>query len=160
MEESDIYLDAYNSVVKYLQDCREEVMEEGLTENLEFRDLDGHGEDYIIKNEDYLFIKDFSGEVDKWFHEWVFNVGISTFEDENLFRHRSILNFMLKKFLPETIIPLYQSKTGQKKKLQLIVKGSVMVQPFSKYNTRAIQYLLVDVLSTETTHGRQPLDHT
>lgn len=160
MENNNILLDAYNSVVKYLQDCREDIMEKEITNNLEFRDLDGHGEDFIIKNEDYLFIKDFSGEIDDEFHDWVFNVGVSTFDDENLFRHRAIMNYILNHFLPRTTIPIYKTETGEKKKLLLIVKGSVMLQPFSKYNTRAVQYLLVNVASTETTHGRQPLDHT
>lgn len=158
--DTNIYLDAYNSVVRYLQECREEIIENGLTTNIEFRDLDGHGEDHIIENKDYLFIKDFSGEVENHFHEWIFNIGISTFEDENLFRHHEILDFMLTKVLPQTVIPLYSTATSKLKGLSLIVRGSVLVQPMAKYNTRAIQYLLVSVVSTETTHGRQPLDHT
>lgn len=159
-EESDIYLDAYNSVVRYLQECREEIMEKEITDDLNFRDLDGHSEDQIIENKDYLFIKDFSGEVSRDFHEWLFNVGISTFEDENLFRHHEILNFMLRKLLPETVIPVYNSKKNLPKGFSLITRGSVLVQPMSKYNTRAIQYLLVSVVSTETTHAHQPLDRT
>lgn len=155
---SNIYLDAYNSVVRYLQDCREELIEKGVVTELEFRDLDGHSEDHIIENKDYLFIKDFSGEIEDHFHEWMFNIGISTVEDENLFRHHKILNFMLQKVLPQTVIPLYSTETGKQKGLSLITRGSVLVQPMAKYNTRAIQYLLVSVVSTETTHGRQPLD--
>lgn len=159
MANENIYLDAYNSVVRYIQECREDIMEKEITSDLEFRDLDGHGEDYIIENKDYLFIKDFSGEVAYQFHDWVFNIGVSTFEDANLFRHRQIVNYMLNKTLPLTTIPLYSTETGNQKGSSLIIKDSVIIQPFSKYNTRAVQYLLVDVSSTETTHERQPHDH-
>lgn len=156
----DIYLDAYNSVVRYLQECREDMMEEKISDEINFRDLDGHAEDYIIENKDYLFIKDFSGDVDYQFRDWVFNVGVSTFDDDNLFRHRTIVNYMLKKLLPTTKIPLYTTKTGELSGSSLIVTGSVMVQPMSKYNTRAVQYLLVNASSTETTREHQPLDRT
>ena len=68
MANENIYLDAYNSVVRYIQECREDIMEKEITSDLDFRDLDGHGEDYIIENKDYLFLKDFSGEVAYQFH--------------------------------------------------------------------------------------------
>lgn len=158
MADTDYYLDAYSSVVKRIQDCREALMEEGITDEIAFRDLDGHAEDHIIENIDYLFIKDFSGEVDYHFQSWVFNIGVSTFNDENLFRHHKIVNFILKNFLVTDTIPLYDNETAKRKKGHLIVKGSVMVQPMSKYNTRAVQYLLVNVESTETVHERQLLD--
>ena len=154
------YLDAYSSIVNYLQRCREDLMESGVSSDLNYRDLDGHAEDAIIENTDFLFTKDFSGEIEDKFRYWTILIGVSTFEDLNLFRHRKIINYLLSRFMPLTTIPLYDNETLKKKKGSLIVQDSVTVMPFSKYNTRAVQYLLVSVASTETTRERQLPDHT
>ena len=156
----DAYLDAYSSIVNYLQRCREDLMESEVSPDLNYRDLDGHAEDAIIENMDFLFTKDFSGELEDKFRYWTILIGVSTFEDLNLFRHRKIMNYLLNRFLPLTTIPLYDNETLKKKKGSLIVQDPVTVMPFSKYNTRAVQYFLVSVASTETTHERQLPDHT
>lgn len=156
----NIYLDAYNSIVNYIQSAVEELRLEGYSDNLEFKDIDGHAEDAVIPNNDFIFLKDFSGNVEAHFRYWVFAVGVSTVEDENLFRHRRIINYLLDRLVPLTSIDLYDSETLKHDKGCLIVRDDVIVSPFSKYNTRAVQFLLVDVSSTETTHGGQPLDHT
>ena len=70
------------------------------------------------------------------------------------------MNYLLNRFMPLTPIPLYDNETLKKKKGILIIQDPVTVMPFSKYNTRAVQYFLVSVASTETTHERQLPDHT
>lgn len=156
-ERQHIYLNSYGSIVHYIQECREWLMENGICENLEFRDLDGHAEDRTIENTDYLFIKDFSGNLDYQFRDWFFNVGVSTFEDDNLFRHHQIIDFMIDQFQPTIAIPLLDHKNPEVKRGSLIIKDPTTLQPFSKYNTRAVQFLLVNVASTETEREHQPL---
>lgn len=157
-ERQHIFMNSYSSVVHYLQECREQLMEEGICENIEFRDLDGHAEDRTILNEDYLFIKDFSGNIDYQFRDWLFNIGVSTFEDDNLFRHHQIMDFLIDQFQPTMTIPLLNHENPTEKLGSLVIKDPTTLQPFSKYNTRAVQFLLVNVASTETTHEHQPLD--
>ena len=159
VERQHIFLNSYGSVVRYIQECREWLMENNICKNIEFRDLDGHAEDRIIENEDYLFIKDFSGNIDYQFRDWFFNIGVSTFEDDNLFRHHQIVDFLLDQFQPTMTIPLIDHSNITKTRGSLIIKDPTTLQPFSKYNTRAVQYLLVNVSSTETMHEHQPLDH-
>ena len=151
-ERQHIFLNSYGSVVRYIQECREWLIENGICENLEFRDLDGHAEDRIITNTDYLFIKDFSGNLDYQFRDWFFNVGVSTFEDDNLFRHHQIVDYLIDKFQPTLTIPLLDHKDPNKTRGSLVIKDPTTLQPFSKYNTRAVQFLLVNVSSTETMH--------
>lgn len=155
-EPQHIFINSYSSVVHYIQECREWLMENGICANLEFRDLDNHAEDRIIENTDYLFIKDFSGNIDYHFRDWFFNVGISTFEDDNLFRHHQIVDFLIDQFQPMTAFPLLDHKNPSKQRGSLICKDPITLQPFSKYNTRAVQFLLVNVSSTETELGHQP----
>jgi hypothetical protein len=159
MDTHNVYLDAYNSVVRHLQNLLQVAQEQGLSDNIEFRDIDGHAEDAVLENIDYLFIKEFSGNIENHLRYWTFLVGISTFEDLNMFRHRSLLNFFIDRFLPLTTIQLYDSDTGKPSKGNLIVQDDLTVVPFSKYNTRAVQYLSVGVASTETTHAHLPPDH-
>ena len=154
-----IFLNSYVSVVHYIQECREWLMENGICENIEFRDLDGHAEDRTILNEDYLFIKDFSGNMDYQFRDWYFNVGVSTFEDDNLFRHHQIMDFLSDQFQPMMTIPLLDNENPSNQRGSLVIKDPTTIQPFSKYNTRAVQFLLVNVSSTETAREHQPLDH-
>ena len=156
----NIYLDAYNSVVNYIQSAVEELRINGYSDDLEFRDIDGHAESAVIPNNDFIFLKDFSGSVEDHFRYWVFSVGVSTVEDENLFRHRRIISFLLDRLIPLTTIDLYDSETLKHEKGCLTVRNDVIVAPFSKYNTRAVQFLLVDVSSTETTLESPHLDHT
>lgn len=156
----NVYLDAYGSVVNYIQKCKEGLINEGIVEDIEFRDIDGHAEDQTILNKDYLFIRGFSGNIDYQFREWIFQVGVSTFEDDNLFRHRQILNYVLQRFLPMDELPLYDSQKSDTEIGRLVVTDQTTVQPFSKFNTRGVQFLLVSVASTVTTREHQPLDHT
>lgn len=156
----DAYLDAYYSLVNYVQRCREDLMEMGISEDINYRDLDGHAEDAIIENTDFIFTKDFSGNIEDKFRYWVIMIGISTHEDLNLFRHRKIMNYITNMFMPLTEIPLYDNETLKRKKGILIVQEPTTLMPFSKYNTRGVQYLLVNVASTETTHERQLPVHT
>lgn len=158
-EQQHIFLNSYGSIVRYIQECREWLMENEICENIEFRDLDGHAEDRTITNTDYLFIRDFSGNIDYHFREWVFNVGVSTFEDDNLFRHHQIMDFLIDQFQPTMTIPLLDHKKPTVERGSLIITDPTTLQPFSKYNTRAVQYLLVNVTSTETEHEHQPLVH-
>lgn len=155
----DTYLDAYGSVVNYIQRCKEELINLGIVDDIDFRDLDGHAEDRTILNKDYLFIRGFSGNIDYQFHNWVFEVGVSTFEDDNLFRHRKILNALLKHFYPMEEIPLYNNEKLNEQIGKLVVTDETTVEPFSKFNTRGVQFLLVSVSSTVTTHEHPPLDH-
>lgn len=155
-EPQHIFLNSYASIVHYIQECREWLIENGICENLEFRDLDNHAEDRIIENTDYLFIKDFSGDIDYQFRDWFFNLGVSTFEDDNLFRHHQIVDFLIDQFRPMISIPLLDHKKPSEKRGTLVFKDSIVLQPFSKYNTRAVQFLLVNVSSTETELGHQP----
>ena len=159
-KDKNIYLDAYNSVVNYLQCAVEEMRLDGYSDNLEFKNIDGHAEDAVLPNVDFVFIKDFSGNVEEHFCYWAFAVGVSTVEDENMFRHRRILSYLLDRLIPMTTIDIYNSETLKHDKGCLTVRSDVTISPFSKYNTRAVQFLLVDVSSTETVHGGQPLDHT
>lgn len=159
MVNENIYLDAYGSVVKYIQDILDEIVANGFSDNIEFRDLDGHAEDAVIPNTDFIFLKDFSGDLENHLRYWVFNIGVSTFEDEGMFRHRQIMNHIIKRAMPLTNIQLYDAESSKPKKGTLVVDGNLTLQPFSKYNTRAVQYLLVNVASTATTHGPQHLDH-
>jgi hypothetical protein len=137
-----------------------ELHELGYSDNLEFRDIDGHAENAVLENIDYIFLKEFSGSIEYQFRYWTFLIGVSTFEDENMFRHRAILNYLVDRFVPLSTIQLYNSETAEPSKGKLIVEGDeFMVMPFSKYNTRAVQYLSVGVSSTETTHERPLPDH-
>lgn len=157
--EDNAYLDAYASIVNYLQRCREDIMELEISPDINYRDLDGHAENAIIENTDFLFTKDFAGILETHFRYWTILIGVSTFEDLNTFRHRKIMNYITNRFMPTTVIPLYDNETLERKKGSLIIKEPVTVMPFSKYNTRAVQYLLVNLSSTETTREHLLPDH-
>ena len=158
-DNDNAYLDAYGSIVNYVQRIREDLIEKEISPNIEFKDIDGHAEDAVLQNTDYIFLKDFSSHLETHFRYWVFMIGVSTFEDAGMFRHRQIMNYIVNRFYPLTTIPLYDAEKLTKKKGILVVEDPIDLWPFSKYNTRAVQYLLVNVSSTETTRERQLPDH-
>lgn len=151
MAKDDIYLNVYGSVVKYLRDQIDLIKTYGYSDNLDFRDIDGHAEDAVLPNKDFILLKDFSGVFDVHLNEWAMLVGISTFEDENMFRHRQIMNEMLKALMPTSVINLYDHTSLKPLRGNLVVTSDTTVNPFSKYNTRAVQFILVGAVSSETT---------
>lgn len=149
VQSDDILLNNYGSVVRFITDFMEDVRE--ISPDIQFRDIDGHAEDAVLENIDFIFLKDFSGNLETHLQYWTFLIGISTFEDQNMFRHRQIMNELIKRLIPGTTIRLYNHKDLSPLKGSLVVKENLTLNPFSKYNTRAVQFLLVDVASTETT---------
>lgn len=150
-QSNNILLNNYGSVVKFITDFMEDIRLSEISPDIQFRDLDGHAEDAVLENVDFIFLKDFSGNLETHFQYWTFLIGVSTFEDQNMFRHRQIMNLLIDRLIPGTTIPLYDNKDLTKLKGSLVVKEDLTLNPFSKYNTRAVQFLLVDVSSTETT---------
>lgn len=151
MAKDDILLNHYSSVVKYVQEAVSYFRALGFSDNVTFRDMDGHAENEVLPNEDFVCLKDFSGTTDENSSDWVFQIGVTTFEDENLFRHRAMMNYLMKKFIPLQEILVYDNEDKNTSYGRLIVKSDTTLQPFSKVNARAIQYLLVGASSTVPT---------
>lgn len=151
MAKSDIYLNIYGSVVKYIKEQIDLIKTYGYSDSLDFKDIDGHAEDAVLPNIDLVMLKDFSGILDVHDNIWTMLIGVSTVEDENMFRHRQILNELLKALMPLCIINLYDHETLEPLKGSLVLTSDTTVNPFSKYNTRAVQFILIGAASTETT---------
>lgn len=146
----DVYLDVYNSVVRYIKDTIQEMLEEGLVTDIDFQDIDRHAEEQVLENKDYILFRSFSSNQEDIMSDYVFEVGVTTFEDQNGFRHRAIVNKMNKKFRPLNTITIYSHKTLEKRMGTLIFRVPTTIQPTAKFNTRAVQFLLVNAETTET----------
>lgn len=150
MVEEDVYIDTYFSILKFIQEEMENMRTEGFSDNIEFKNLDGHAEDQVLENIDYIVLRNFCANIGKGLCEYTFEIGVTTFEDENLFRHVKIMNRLINLLAPLKQITVYSNKDYWLKKGTLIATEPTTLQPFAKYNTRAIQFLLVSVDSTET----------
>lgn len=150
MVEEDVYKDTITSVMRFLLEKMEDIRTEGISENIEFKNLDGHAEDQVLENIDYILFRNFCGNIGAHLCDYTFEVGISTFEDENLFRHIEIINRLVNLLAPLKQITVYSHRDYWLKKGTLTCTEPSTVQPFGKYNTRAVQFLLVSVESTET----------
>lgn len=150
MVSEDVYMDTIASIIKFLQEEVENIRADGVSDNIEFKNLDGHAEDQVLENIDYLLFRNFCGNIGDHFCDYTFEIGVSTFEDENLLRHMDIMNRMVKLLSPLKQIKVYSYKDYWLQRGVLTCTEPTTLQPFSKYNTRAIQFLLVGVESTET----------
>lgn len=146
----DVYLDVYNSVVRYIKDSIQEMLENGIAQDLSFQDIDRHAEEQVLENRDYILLRSFSSNQEYILSDYVFEVGVTTFEDKNGFRHRAIINELNKKFRPMNTMQVYSHKTLEKRLGVLKFTEPTTIQPTAKYNTRAVQYLLVNAVTTET----------
>lgn len=150
MDSEDTYLDTYSSIVRYIQGIIQDLYDKDLVEKIEFRDIDRHAEDQVLENIDYILLRSFSSNQGYILSDYVFEVGVTTFEDENGFRHRAIVNELNKGFRSLNKIPVYSYQDLNKRLGTIVVEEPTTVQPTAKYNTRAVQYLVVNASTTET----------
>lgn len=150
MVEEDVYKDTITSVIRFIQENMENIRADGMSDTIEFKNLDGHAEDQVLENIDYLLLRNFCGNIGTHFCDYTFEIGVTTFEDENLFRHMDIVNRLVNILAPLKQITVYSHRDYWLKKGTLVCTEPTTVQPFAKYNTRAVQFILVGVESTET----------
>lgn len=109
--------------------------------DLEIVDFDAHADDSTLPTKDLLGLSSFSAETDGFTYVMVL-VGVSTYNDFNLVRHREIISALYEKVRPESTHKVYNATTGAVKGF-MKVDGGIKLMPISNSNARPLQFIAV-----------------
>ena len=149
--ENNYWLNIYNSTIRFIQEEIKYLKDLGYSETLEFRNLDDHSNNDVMPSGDFIGLKSFCCNYDDSFIKPVFQLGISTFEDQNLVRHNELVDHFVQKMLPMETYIVADHESPYTPLGKAIFVDNLTVKPFEKISTRSIQFILVDVEITKTT---------
>ena len=153
-----LYLDVKASITRFANVMIEEILKEGLSNQVNFVDLDAHADLGEMPETDCITTSGVSATFDEKFVTASFNIGVTTFDDKEKVRHDKMISYINGKVLPMETIPLVSSDDGTRVGW-LIVNEDTEVTPYIKSNVRALQYVLVTVTSNVTISNQNGAPH-
>lgn len=141
------YRDSHASLLRFCRDFSDEM--KGLGYDIDVVDIDTAGEPGTWPKKDIIGPGEFTFTLDDGTIEIQVAIGLSTFEDTNLFRMRDQLNHLLNKVIPGKRIKLLNATNGQTRGFLVVRNGTQVVAPFVG-ETRTIQGIMISLLSDQT----------
>jgi len=141
------YRDTFSSLLAFCTEFAQEV--KGVGFDLEVMNLDSAGAPAEWPNKDVIGLAEFTFTLDDG-NIVVSNMfAVSTVEDTNNFRLNDIMNRLLNKLIPGRRIKLVNASSGVTRGF-LVVTDGTRVTPPERSGTRAIQPVMVSLLSDQT----------
>ena len=141
------YRDTFASLIRFCGEFAEEV--KGLGYDLEVMNLDAAGAPNEWPRKDVIGVAEFLLTLDDGNIVVTNMFVVSTVEDTNNFRLNDLLNRLLNKLIPGMRVKLVSANSGQTRGF-LVVTNGTRVTPPEKTGTRAIQPIMVSLLSDQT----------
>lgn len=141
------YRDTFASLIRFCQDFAFSM--EGSGFSLKVMNLDAMNDPQEWPNQDVVGMAEFDFELDDGTIGVDMMIAISTVEDTNNFRLNDIMNRLVNLLIPGRRISLYDASNGKLRGF-LAVQNGTRVAPPMKAKTRAIQPIMVSLLSDQT----------
>lgn len=137
MQDEQLYNNVVLSLIKFIQDWRAENAPDA-----EYVDWDAHAQISELPTEKVLVGPAGCGltEESTGMFEVVFSFGISTYQDTNLFRLRSLISNLFGKLKLETRIPIYDAETTAAVSW-MVIKAPRALTPVTKAEIRSLQFV-------------------
>ena len=137
--------DFVSSLIKFCVDQIAIAVDNGLSTDLAFINLDAHANISELPATDLLGLTGFATEVDGGIHSVSCAFCVMTIRDVNMFRHYKILDQLYRVLQPERTIGYYDADTADYLGWMVLTDGT-MVTPVSRSETRALQFIQVNAL--------------
>lgn len=138
-----LYKNVTSSILRYCSEFADE------HPGIEVINFDAHGDEATLPQSDVMGPSALTVNVSGSFCIVSLLLGVSTREDTNLFRLSSLIDSLFEDMLPESYLPLYNAETGQAIG-RLVVEDGSRVLPVDNTSTRALQFVMVNLRSTQT----------
>lgn len=140
------YRDTFASLIRFCQDFSTDMAASGF--NLKVMNLDAMADPQEWPDQDVIGVAEFDFELDDGTIQVDLMVAVSTFEDTNNFRLNELLNHLVNRLLPNQRIKLLNANNGAARGFLYVRNGTRVAPPF-KSTTRAIQPVMVSLLSDQ-----------
>ena len=141
------YRDTFASLIRFCGDFAQEA--KGLGYDLEVMNLDAAGAPAEWPKKDVIGVAEYLLTLDDGNIVVTNMFVVSTVEDTNNFRLNDMLNRLLNKLIPGMRIKLLNASTGATRGFLAVTNGT-RVTPPEKSGTRAIQPIMVSLISDQT----------
>lgn len=141
------YRDTFSSLLKFCSDFSASMKAQGV--ELKVMNLDAMGDPQEWPDQDVVGLAEFDFDLDDGTIEVSMMIAVSTVEDTNNFRLNQIINDLVNLLIPSRRINLYNATNGQLRGF-MVVQNGTRVAPPMKTKTRAIQPIMVSLLSDQT----------
>lgn len=141
------YRDTFASLIRFCQDFSAEMQGNGVS--LKVMNLDAMNDPQEWPDQDVIGIAEFDFALDDGTIGVDMMIAVSTVEDTNNFRLNEIMNRLVNLVIPGRRINLYDGENGRLRGY-LAVQNGTRVAPPMKAKTRAIQPIMVSLLSDQT----------
>ena len=135
-----ILKDLHTSLTRMLDSFRQtQFSENGF--DLEVVDFDTHADNSTLPDKDVVGLAGFSVETDGFTYLTIL-LGVSTYKDFNLVRHREIMSALYESVKPLSSHRVYDTRTGAVKGY-MKVDGGIKLMPVSENKARPLQFVAV-----------------
>jgi len=137
------YSNLYSSVIRVTTDLIAEIRGKNLSQNLQYINWDAHVENKEIPQTDLLGIRHFNvWPEDGGILQVGVGFGVSTHQDENLFRHVAIIDHVFEAMKKGKVYSLLEALSGDSVTFMKVMEGT-SVPPMYQTDTRQLQFVLV-----------------
>jgi hypothetical protein len=121
----------------------------GIVSAASYVDFDAHSQFTELPESDLVGTANLHWVNDRFYSIGV-SIGVSTWQDKNLFKHTDMIDFMHDRLLPTETIDVVDATTGVKKGW-FVVEPGLSLMPMLKTDTRSLQFLMVGLQTSLTT---------
>ena len=140
-----IYWDVLASVWRFCNEFIEEMKGEGLSSDLAFINWDAHADIHELPATDLIGPATFAMDVDDRVHSVSCAVGLSTFNDKNMFRHAQIIASLYEALQPEKKLDVYDYSEGTVTSWMVLRNGTAVL-PTTRSEVRPFQFVQFSAL--------------
>lgn len=144
-----VYANISSTIVKKTQDLLTVLKARGLLEaTATYYSWDAHAENTTLPEHDLIGARGISYDEDGTLLSIALAIGVSTFQDENLFRLQQVIDAITETYPVGDGFPLLDATTSAE--LSWLLVKSVAVAPVSPSVTRPLQFVLIELASGQT----------
>lgn len=143
---ADLYYCHWQSVLAGLQEVKSEILEQGLSSDIQIMNIDDFSDIKEIPINDFLLLRGFHADFDDDTFYVTFNIGVSTHKDSNNHRLAKLISYVYHRYMPGRAQYVVDMKGNKKATMTFTDQGTL--QPISKAELRSIQYITIIATST------------
>lgn len=135
-----MYKNLRASTIRLIQDVIAGLPNTGFP--IQYMDWDAHADVFELPDADLVGLTGFGATQEGHFHDFVFGIGIVTYNDENIFRLSEIVDHFYTRCAVQQQFVVYDTNTGERIGIATIFDGTT-VNPITRAEVRPAQSVQV-----------------